>query len=69
MAWVIPSMSDLYSILLADDHEMFRREVRKMIEEMPDLIVMGEVGDGRELFELLKKSPPDLIIMDISMPD
>jgi len=48
---------------------MFRREVRKIIEEMPDLKVVGEAGDGRELFEHLRKSPPDLIIMDVSMPN
>ena len=62
------SISGGYSILLADDHEMFRREVRKMLEEIPDLKVVGEAADGDELFDLLRKFPPDLVIMDISMP-
>ncbi len=62
-------ISNSYRVLLADDHERFRQEVRKILEEMPDLKVVGEAGDGWELFEHLKKSPPDLIVMDICMPN
>jgi DNA-binding NarL/FixJ family response regulator len=58
-----------YCILLADDHVGFRREVRKILEEIPDVKVTGEAGNRRELFELLRQSPPKLVILDMSMPD
>jgi DNA-binding NarL/FixJ family response regulator len=57
-----------YCIVLVDDHEMFRREVKKLIEELAGLKVIGEAGDGRELFQLLKRSNPHLVVLDISMP-
>ncbi len=58
-----------YCILLADDHVGFRREVRKILEEIPDVKVTGEAGNRRELFELLRQSQPKLVILDMSMPD
>jgi len=58
-----------YTIVLADDHALFRKGVRKIIEEVPDLKVVGEVKDGLEILELLKKTSPDLVILDISMPN
>jgi DNA-binding NarL/FixJ family response regulator len=58
-----------YNIVLADDHAMFRQGIRKLIEQLEDVHISGEVSDGLELLELLKKSRPDLIILDISMPN
>ena len=58
-----------YTIVLADDHTLFRRGVRKIIEEVEGLEVVGEAPDGLELLHLLKKSRPDLVILDISMPN
>jgi len=58
-----------YYIVLADDHAGFRREVRKILEEMPGVEVTGEAGNRRELFALLRQSPPKLVILDMSMPD
>jgi len=58
-----------YYILLADNHAGFRREVRKVLEEIPGVTVTGEAGNRRELFELLRQSPPRLVILDISLPD
>jgi len=60
---------DAYRIVLADDHPLFRQGIRKIIEERAGLKVVGEVSDGLELLELLKKAPPDLVIMDIAMPN
>src|SRR4030042_4455303 len=62
-------MGKLFSILLADDHVMFRRGVRRILQGIGDVEVVGEAGDGFELLELLKKSHPDLVILDISMPN
>jgi DNA-binding NarL/FixJ family response regulator len=58
-----------YTIILADDHAMFREGIRKIIERIEGALISGEVNDGLELLELLKKSSPNLIILDISMPN
>jgi YesN/AraC family two-component response regulator len=58
-----------YGIVLADDHVLFRRGIKKIIEEMDGLEVVGEANDGLELLELLKEKDPDLVILDISMPN
>jgi DNA-binding NarL/FixJ family response regulator len=55
-------------IILAEDHLLFREMIRESIQKVPDLEVIGEVGDGLELLALLKTSAPDLIILDIAMP-
>lgn len=57
-----------YQIILADDHIMFRNGLRRIIEDSPGLAVIGEAGDGLELLELLKKTKPDMVILDVSMP-
>jgi len=58
-----------YKIVLADDHVMFRQGVKQIIREIDDLEVVGEADDGLDLLHLLKKFLPDLIILDISMPN
>jgi DNA-binding NarL/FixJ family response regulator len=60
---------DAYTIMLADDHVMFREGIRKIIERIEGALISGEVNDGLELLELLKKSSPNLVILDISMPN
>jgi DNA-binding NarL/FixJ family response regulator len=59
---------DICSIVLADDHVMFRQGVKRIIEETPGLEVVGEADDGLELLSLLKARLPELVILDISMP-
>jgi len=58
-----------YSIVLADDHPMFREGIRKIIERIQDVSFSGEVNDGLELLEFLKRSKPQMAIVDISMPN
>lgn len=60
---------DVYRIVLADDHPLFRQGIRKIIEEKDDLKIVGEVSDGLELLDLLKKGPPDMVLLDIAMPN
>src|SRR6202166_3914016 len=55
-------------ILIADDHELFRRTVRSFIESHPDWQVCGEAGDGVEAVEKAKQLRPQVILMDINMP-
>jgi len=63
------TMDRPYYILLVDDHVRFRRAVRNILEEIPGVIVTGEAGNRRELFALLRQSPPKLVILDMAMPD
>jgi DNA-binding NarL/FixJ family response regulator len=58
-----------YRILLTDDHHLFREAIKTSLEGVPGLQVIGEAGDGVELMRLLGKTTPDLIILDISMPN
>lgn len=57
-----------YEILLVDDHPLVRQRVRQIIEERAGLAVMGELQDGLELLDSFKKRLPQLVILDISMP-
>ena len=58
-----------YRIVLADDHVMFRQGIKNIVEGEKGLEVVGETGDGLKLLELLKKVTPDMVILDISMPN
>ena len=55
-------------ILIADDHELFRRTARSFIESHPNWQVCGEAGDGIEAIEQAKRLRPQVILMDINMP-
>jgi DNA-binding NarL/FixJ family response regulator len=57
------------SVVLVDDHVLLRQGVRKILDGRPDLEIAGEVGTGPELLELLRRCSPDLILLDISMPN
>lgn len=61
-------MHPTYKIVLADDHRLFRQGIRRIIEEMAGVEVVAEAGDGLELLDQVKKTRPDLVILDISMP-
>jgi DNA-binding NarL/FixJ family response regulator len=58
-----------YRIVLADDHPLFRIGLKRILAESSDLDVVGEAGDGLELMSLLTTVIPDMIIIDISMPN
>jgi DNA-binding NarL/FixJ family response regulator len=55
--------------LLADDHQLMRSGIRLMLEREPDITVVGEADDGRKAVELAKSLKPDVVIMDIGMPN
>lgn len=56
-------------ILLVDDHKIVRDGLRTLIESEPDMKVIAEAKNGREALKLIKNAVPDIIIMDITMPD
>jgi DNA-binding NarL/FixJ family response regulator len=56
-------------ILVADDHEVMRLGIRNLLESVPNWTVSDEAGTGREAVDLALQSSPDIIIMDITMPE
>ncbi len=59
-----------YLIIIADDHERLRKQVKSILSEAADFQVVGEAADGMDLLDLLelRKLLPDLVLLDISMP-
>jgi two-component system, NarL family, response regulator NreC len=55
-------------ILLADDHTVMRNGLRLLLERQPDLKVVGEAADGRQAVDMAAAERPDVVIMDIAMP-
>jgi len=56
-------------ILLVDDHELVRAGLRRLLDDQPDMRVVGEVGNGRAALELIEREHADVVVMDIGMPD
>jgi DNA-binding NarL/FixJ family response regulator len=56
-------------VLLADDHALVRAGIRSLLEKMPGVEVVGEASNGREALALTKSESPNLVLMDIEMPD
>ena len=56
-------------ILIADDHKIFRDGLRSLFDNRPDMDVIAEAENGRTAVQMAKKLNPDVVIMDISMPD
>ena len=56
-------------MVLADDHVLFRDGLRVLLEKEADLKVVGEANNGREAVRLAAELQPDIVVMDISMPD
>ena len=56
-------------VLLADDHAMVRKGFRLILEGQPDMEIAGEAGNGREAVELAEKLHPDVVVMDVAMPE
>jgi DNA-binding NarL/FixJ family response regulator len=56
-------------VLLADDHAVVRAGLRNALEELPNLEIVGEVGDGPALFAALAQAQPDCLLIDVTMPD
>ena len=56
-------------IVLADDHTIMREGLRSLLEKETDFEVVAEAGNGREALELVRKLSPNVVIMDVAMPD
>jgi len=62
-------MSEAITVLLVDDHAVVRQGVRTFLETQADLSVVGEAGSGEEAVELAAQHVPDVVLMDLIMPD
>ena len=56
-------------VLLADDHALFRAGIRALLQTVSDVEVVAEASDGREALELIERHRPDVVLMDIMMPN
>ena len=65
----MPNISKRIRILLADDHAVVRQGFKLILSQQPDMEVIGEAGNGREAVRMTAELRPDLVIMDIAMPD
>lgn len=57
------------TILLADDHEIFREGIHALLDKEPDIEVVGGADNGKETVRLTEQLCPDVVVMDITMPD
>jgi two-component system, NarL family, response regulator NreC len=60
---------DKLRVVIAEDHETVRRGLRMIVDAEEDMQVVGEAGNGREAIELARELNPDVVMMDISMPE
>ena len=56
-------------VALVDDQSLFRAGIRMLVDSQPDLEVVAEASDGREAIDVVRQSRPDVVLMDIRMPD
>lgn len=57
------------TVMLVDDHDVLREGLKFMLRAEPDLVVVAEAGDGREALEKLEGSLPDVVLLDVKMPN
>ena len=55
-------------VLVVDDHDLFRRGLMEVLEDEPDMDVIGEARNGEEAVEMAGTLNPDLVFMDLKMP-
>jgi DNA-binding NarL/FixJ family response regulator len=65
----VPATTRTIRILLADDHAVVRRGFRMILASQPDMEVVAEAMNGREAVELAQSVQPDVVVMDVSMPE
>jgi DNA-binding NarL/FixJ family response regulator len=64
----VDKSQDAIRVLIVDDHALFRRGLQMVLEQEPDINVVGEAGDGQEAVEKAGETMPDVVLMDVRMP-
>jgi DNA-binding NarL/FixJ family response regulator len=62
------SSMKLVKTIIADDHALIRAGLRDSLTNLPEIAIVGEVGNGPDLFRVLEEQPADLLLMDVNMP-
>ena len=62
-------MTEPLRVLIADDEPLARAHLRSLLADRDDVVVSGECGDGRAAVEAIRNDPPDLVLLDIQMPE
>src|SRR3972149_839177 len=62
-------MKSKIKVLIADDHTMFRQTLRRVLDSKQNLEVVAEASDGNELIKKCQQSPPDVVLVDLQMPN
>jgi NarL family two-component system response regulator LiaR len=62
-------MSDMIKVFITDDHSIVRKGLKAVLETIPDIEVVGEAENGREAVTGVEKSHPDVVLMDLVMPE
>jgi DNA-binding NarL/FixJ family response regulator len=62
-------MTPSYRLVVIDDHSQFRRALIATLERMPEFSVAGEAGDGMAAVDLIRRTCPDLVLLDVNMPE
>jgi DNA-binding NarL/FixJ family response regulator len=60
---------DRIRVLIADDHTLVRAGIRSLLEKLPDIVVLAEAANGREVLRLVVEHRPQIVLMDIAMPE
>lgn len=56
-------------VLIADDHDIVRQGIEKILSKSDDVVVVSEASNGREVIELVKKTKIDVLLLDVEMPE
>ena len=64
----VEKSADAIRVLIVDDHALFRRGLQMVLEQEPDIAVVGEGGDGAEAVSKAQELMPDVVLMDVRMP-
>lgn len=62
-------MDDVIRVIVVDDHPLFRKGVVSSLESEPGIVVLAETASGREAFDMAREMLPDVLLLDVSLPD
>src|SRR6202051_5232097 len=62
-------MTKKLTVLLCDDHTLFREGIKSILRDEPSIQIVGEADDGRKAVSMALRLRPDVVLMDIAMPD